>query len=125
MEKLWPKSASALSRRIGEIKPTLRELEIEIYDTQDSKTRIKILHIRRKIEVSKMPPCLLLPPEPLISSEKAEDESNGKSDTSGILHTSNSQPKHDTVSTGGTGVTGGSSTYILYIQRWQENSCQY
>ena len=40
-EKLWPKSASALSRRIAEVKPTLRELGIDIYDTQDSKTRIK------------------------------------------------------------------------------------
>ena len=88
MEKLWPKSASALSRRIGEIKPTLRELDIEIYDTQDSKTRIKTLHIRKKNEGSKMPPIPLVPPEP---ASRDKDKSSGKSDTSGVL-----QPSYST-----------------------------
>ena len=73
VEKLWPKSPSALSRRIGEIKPTLRELGIEIYETQDSKTRIKTLHIRRKKEGCIMPPVPVVPPEP-ASSDKPESE---------------------------------------------------
>ena len=45
MERLWPKAANALSYRINETKPTLRELGIEIYDTQDSRTRLKTVHI--------------------------------------------------------------------------------
>ena len=44
-ERLWPKAANALSYRLGEIKPTLRELGIEVWDTQDSRTRVKTIHI--------------------------------------------------------------------------------
>jgi hypothetical protein len=54
-ERMWPKSASSLSYRLSEVKPSLRELGIEIYDTQHSRTRLKKLHIYQSKEVCKTP----------------------------------------------------------------------
>jgi len=51
-ERLWPKAANALGYRIGEVKPNLRELDIEIYDHKDS-SGLKVLHIGRKKDVCK------------------------------------------------------------------------
>lgn len=52
-ERMWPKSASSLSYRLSEVKPSLRELGIEIYDTLHSRTRLKTLHIYQRKEVCK------------------------------------------------------------------------
>jgi hypothetical protein len=64
----------------------LRELDIEIYDTQDSKTRIKTLHIRRKKEDSKMPLEPFVPLEHVINNQ-TESKNPGLADplSSGIM----------------------------------------
>jgi hypothetical protein len=45
--KLWPKSANSLSRRVTEVKTNLREIGITIKYDKDTKTRVKIIKIRK------------------------------------------------------------------------------
>ena len=44
---LWPKSPGALSRRLNEVKNNLRDVSILVGYSKDSKTRLKIIEIRK------------------------------------------------------------------------------
>ena len=61
---LWPKSPGALSRRLNEVKNNLRDVSILVTYNKDSKTRLKIIEIRK------------ISSESLESSESSESRSN-------------------------------------------------
>jgi hypothetical protein len=69
---MWPKSAGSLSYRLSEVKPSLRELGIEIYDTQHSRTRLKTLHIyqSKKVCITSSASSGSLEPTPLEGVER-------------------------------------------------------
>ena len=88
--KYWPKTASALSRRINEVKTNLREVGIFIKEgPQDPVTRVKTIVITKRSDIGKMP---FEPLEPFDMrgdgpiNDAHDKTSNGLNDTNGILH---------------------------------------
>jgi len=71
--KLWPKSASALTRKINGVKTNLREKGFEITLGKDEKGK-------RYITISKMPSILSMSSRTPDSSTKSEEKFDSKSD---------------------------------------------
>jgi hypothetical protein len=83
----WPKSASILSRRLNEIKTSLRDVDISIEYTQDPGTRIKTINIRKV---------------PFVPFSRSEDQNHAQNEAKSPNGTANGTSGNDKMPFGNT-----------------------